>query len=84
MSCERKAKEVIYTAKTKYEDSVRRVRMLGHVPHLNWNKVLNILGIMVVFLFEIQIDICAEELGNNVRPAATLLGDINAVTEQVT
>ncbi|KAF4799253.1 2-hydroxyacyl-CoA lyase 1 [Turdus rufiventris] len=30
----------------------------------------------------IQIDICAEELGNNVRPAATLLGDINAVTEQ--
>lgn len=39
---------------------------------------------MVVFLFEIQIDICAEELGNNVRPAATLLGDIKAVTEQVT
>ncbi|KAM9388021.1 2-hydroxyacyl-CoA lyase 1 [Phaethornis superciliosus] len=31
----------------------------------------------------IQIDICAEELGNNVRPAATLLGDINAVTQQL-
>ncbi|XP_072781777.1 2-hydroxyacyl-CoA lyase 1 isoform X4 [Taeniopygia guttata] len=31
----------------------------------------------------IQIDICAEELGNNVRPAATLLGDIDAVTEQL-
>ncbi|XP_006883390.1 PREDICTED: 2-hydroxyacyl-CoA lyase 1 [Elephantulus edwardii] len=31
----------------------------------------------------IQIDICAEELGNNVRPAVTLLGDINAVTEQL-
>ncbi|XP_059674457.1 2-hydroxyacyl-CoA lyase 1 isoform X4 [Gavia stellata] len=31
----------------------------------------------------IQIDICAEELGNNVRPAAILLGDINAVTKQL-
>ncbi|XP_054240911.1 2-hydroxyacyl-CoA lyase 1 isoform X4 [Indicator indicator] len=31
----------------------------------------------------IQIDICAEELGNNVRPAAVLLGDINAVTKQL-
>uniref|UniRef100_A0A286XUE7 2-hydroxyacyl-CoA lyase n=1 Tax=Cavia porcellus TaxID=10141 RepID=A0A286XUE7_CAVPO len=30
----------------------------------------------------IQIDICAEELGNNVKPAVTLLGDINAVTKQ--
>ncbi|PKU33275.1 2-hydroxyacyl- lyase 1 isoform x3 [Limosa lapponica baueri] len=30
----------------------------------------------------IQIDICAEELGNNVRPAAILSGDINAVTKQ--
>lgn len=48
-------------------------------------KVLfNILELMVVFLFEIQIDICAEELGNNVMPAAALLGDINAVTQQVT
>ncbi|XP_074006297.1 2-hydroxyacyl-CoA lyase 1 [Numenius arquata] len=31
----------------------------------------------------IQIDICAEELGNNVRPAAILSGDINAVTKQL-
>uniref|UniRef100_H0W7R0 2-hydroxyacyl-CoA lyase n=1 Tax=Cavia porcellus TaxID=10141 RepID=H0W7R0_CAVPO len=31
----------------------------------------------------IQIDICAEELGNNVKPAVTLLGDINAVTKQL-
>ncbi|XP_051664261.1 2-hydroxyacyl-CoA lyase 1 isoform X4 [Manacus candei] len=31
----------------------------------------------------IQIDICAEELGNNVKPAAILLGDINAVTKQL-
>ncbi|XP_074840635.1 2-hydroxyacyl-CoA lyase 1 isoform X2 [Carettochelys insculpta] len=31
----------------------------------------------------IQVDICAEELGNNVRPAAALLGDINAVTDQL-
>nr|XP_006133295.1 2-hydroxyacyl-CoA lyase 1 [Pelodiscus sinensis] len=31
----------------------------------------------------IQVDICAEELGNNVRPAAILLGDISAVTEQL-
>lgn len=31
----------------------------------------------------IQIDICAEEMGNNVRPAAMLLGDINAVTKQL-
>ncbi|KAM8966364.1 2-hydroxyacyl-CoA lyase 1 [Pelodytes ibericus] len=31
----------------------------------------------------IQVDICAEELGNNVRPAAALLGDIDAVTRQL-
>ncbi|XP_023970956.1 2-hydroxyacyl-CoA lyase 1 isoform X2 [Physeter macrocephalus] len=31
----------------------------------------------------IQVDICAEELGNNVRPAVSLLGDINAVTKQL-
>ncbi|XP_068791370.1 2-hydroxyacyl-CoA lyase 1 isoform X2 [Struthio camelus] len=31
----------------------------------------------------IQIDICAEELGNNVRPAASLLGDISTVTKQL-
>lgn len=31
----------------------------------------------------IQIDICAEELGNNVRPSVTLLGDVNAVSKQL-
>ncbi|XP_045859326.1 2-hydroxyacyl-CoA lyase 1 isoform X5 [Meles meles] len=31
----------------------------------------------------IQVDICAEELGNNVKPAVTLLGDTNAVTKQL-
>ncbi|XP_036999842.2 2-hydroxyacyl-CoA lyase 1 isoform X2 [Artibeus jamaicensis] len=31
----------------------------------------------------IQVDICAEELGNNVRPAVTLLGDVSAVTKQL-
>ncbi|XP_066440995.1 2-hydroxyacyl-CoA lyase 1 isoform X2 [Eleutherodactylus coqui] len=31
----------------------------------------------------IQVDICAEELGNNVKPAASLLGDVNAVTQQL-
>ncbi|XP_044535661.1 2-hydroxyacyl-CoA lyase 1 [Gracilinanus agilis] len=31
----------------------------------------------------IQVDICAEELGNNVKPAVALLGDINAVTAQL-
>ncbi|XP_063308388.1 2-hydroxyacyl-CoA lyase 1 [Pelobates fuscus] len=31
----------------------------------------------------IQVDICAEELGNNVKPAASLLGDIDAVTKQL-
>ncbi|KAM9187866.1 LOW QUALITY PROTEIN: 2-hydroxyacyl-CoA lyase 1 [Dugong dugon] len=31
----------------------------------------------------IQVDICAEELGNNVRPAVVLLGDINALTKQL-
>ncbi|XP_053119319.1 2-hydroxyacyl-CoA lyase 1 isoform X1 [Hemicordylus capensis] len=31
----------------------------------------------------IQVDICAEELGNNVRPTAALLGNIKAVTEQL-
>lgn len=31
----------------------------------------------------IQIDICAEELGNNVRPSVTLLGDVSAVSKQL-
>uniref|UniRef100_A0A8C5MYP9 2-hydroxyacyl-CoA lyase n=1 Tax=Leptobrachium leishanense TaxID=445787 RepID=A0A8C5MYP9_9ANUR len=31
----------------------------------------------------LQVDICAEELGNNVKPEASLLGDINAVTTQL-
>nr|DBA24963.1 TPA: hypothetical protein GDO54_012548 [Pyxicephalus adspersus] len=31
----------------------------------------------------IQVDICPEELGNNVKPVASLLGDINAVTQQL-
>ncbi|CAN2389767.1 fatty acid alpha-oxidation [Pristimantis euphronides] len=31
----------------------------------------------------IQVDICAEELGNNVKPVARLLGDVNAVTQQL-
>ncbi|XP_056142193.1 2-hydroxyacyl-CoA lyase 1 [Lampris incognitus] len=31
----------------------------------------------------IQVDLCAEEMGNNVRPAAALLGDINAVVGQL-
>uniref|UniRef100_A0A3P8ZP36 2-hydroxyacyl-CoA lyase n=1 Tax=Esox lucius TaxID=8010 RepID=A0A3P8ZP36_ESOLU len=30
----------------------------------------------------IQVDLCAEEMGNNVRPAAALLGDISAVVKQ--
>uniref|UniRef100_A0AAY4EU03 2-hydroxyacyl-CoA lyase n=1 Tax=Denticeps clupeoides TaxID=299321 RepID=A0AAY4EU03_9TELE len=30
----------------------------------------------------IQVDLCAEELGNNMRPAAALLGDIRAVVSQ--
>ncbi|XP_026564026.1 2-hydroxyacyl-CoA lyase 1 isoform X1 [Pseudonaja textilis] len=31
----------------------------------------------------IQVDIFAEELGNNVKPAAGLLGDVKAVTDQL-
>ncbi|XP_067867807.1 2-hydroxyacyl-CoA lyase 1 isoform X2 [Heterodontus francisci] len=31
----------------------------------------------------IQVDLCAEELGNNVKPVAALLGDVNAVVEQL-
>ncbi|CAG12008.1 unnamed protein product, partial [Tetraodon nigroviridis] len=31
----------------------------------------------------IQVDLCAEEIGNNVRPAVALLGDINAVMAQL-
>ncbi|XP_041964329.1 2-hydroxyacyl-CoA lyase 1 [Alosa sapidissima] len=31
----------------------------------------------------IQVDLCAEELGNNVRPAAALLGDIRSVVRQM-
>uniref|UniRef100_A0A2K5QPW7 2-hydroxyacyl-CoA lyase n=1 Tax=Cebus imitator TaxID=2715852 RepID=A0A2K5QPW7_CEBIM len=32
---------------------------------------------------EQAVDICAEELGNNVKPAVTLLGDISAVSKQL-
>lgn len=31
----------------------------------------------------IQVDLCAEEIGNNVRPAVALLGDIGAVVAQL-
>lgn len=31
-----------------------------------------------------QLDLCAEEMGNNVRPSVALLGDINAIVAQVT
>ncbi|XP_072364879.1 2-hydroxyacyl-CoA lyase 1 [Scyliorhinus torazame] len=31
----------------------------------------------------IQVDLCAEELGNNVKPVAALLGDVNAVVGQL-
>uniref|UniRef100_A0A669BBY3 2-hydroxyacyl-CoA lyase 1 n=1 Tax=Oreochromis niloticus TaxID=8128 RepID=A0A669BBY3_ORENI len=31
----------------------------------------------------IQVDLCAEEMGNNVRPAVALLGDISAVATQL-
>uniref|UniRef100_A0A668AAU5 2-hydroxyacyl-CoA lyase n=1 Tax=Myripristis murdjan TaxID=586833 RepID=A0A668AAU5_9TELE len=31
----------------------------------------------------IQVDLCAEEMGNNVRPAVALLGDVNAVVTQL-
>lgn len=30
-----------------------------------------------------QVDLCAEEIGNNVRPAVALLGDVSAVMAQV-
>uniref|UniRef100_A0A2K5CJF3 2-hydroxyacyl-CoA lyase n=1 Tax=Aotus nancymaae TaxID=37293 RepID=A0A2K5CJF3_AOTNA len=32
---------------------------------------------------EQAVDICAEELGNNLKPAVTLLGDISAVSKQL-
>ncbi|KAM4579944.1 2-hydroxyacyl-CoA lyase 1 [Odontesthes bonariensis] len=31
----------------------------------------------------IQVDLCAEEMGNNVRPAVALLGDISAIVTQL-
>ncbi|XP_041843434.1 2-hydroxyacyl-CoA lyase 1 [Melanotaenia boesemani] len=31
----------------------------------------------------IQVDLCAEEMGNNVRPAVALLGDISAIVSQL-
>lgn len=31
----------------------------------------------------VQVDLCAEEMGNNVRPAVALLGDINAIGTQL-
>uniref|UniRef100_A0AAZ3QW81 2-hydroxyacyl-CoA lyase n=1 Tax=Oncorhynchus tshawytscha TaxID=74940 RepID=A0AAZ3QW81_ONCTS len=30
----------------------------------------------------IQVDLCAEEMGNNMQPAAALLGDVNAIVKQ--
>lgn len=32
----------------------------------------------------VQVDLCAEEMGNNVRPSVALLGDVNAIVTQVT
>lgn len=34
-------------------------------------------------LFCVQVDLCAEEMGNNVKPAVALLGDISAIVTQV-
>uniref|UniRef100_A0A672ZDC1 2-hydroxyacyl-CoA lyase n=1 Tax=Sphaeramia orbicularis TaxID=375764 RepID=A0A672ZDC1_9TELE len=31
----------------------------------------------------IQVDLCAEEMGNNIRPAVALLGDVNATVTQL-
>uniref|UniRef100_A0A8C9X2F2 2-hydroxyacyl-CoA lyase n=1 Tax=Sander lucioperca TaxID=283035 RepID=A0A8C9X2F2_SANLU len=31
----------------------------------------------------IQVDLCAEEIGNNVKPAVALLGDINSIVTQL-
>uniref|UniRef100_A0A8K9ULM6 2-hydroxyacyl-CoA lyase n=1 Tax=Oncorhynchus mykiss TaxID=8022 RepID=A0A8K9ULM6_ONCMY len=31
----------------------------------------------------IQVDLCAEEMGNNMQPAAALLGDVNAIVKQI-
>lgn len=31
----------------------------------------------------IQVDLCPEEMGNNVRPAVALLGDVNAIVSQL-
>lgn len=64
------------------EQGIKRVRQCSSLE-LGKKNPFNIFELMVVFLLEIQIDICAEEMGNNVRPAAMLLGDINAVTKQV-
>ncbi|KAF5921853.1 hypothetical protein HPG69_013027 [Diceros bicornis minor] len=44
---------------------------------------LSLSAISSAAFFVAFVDICAEELGNNVRPAVTLLGDINAVTKQL-
>lgn len=37
----------------------------------------------IILVFYVQVDLCPEEMGNNVRPAVALLGDINAVVNQV-
>lgn len=31
----------------------------------------------------LQVDLCAEEMGNNVRPAVALLGDLSSIVTQV-
>ena len=45
-------------------------------------KVMSVLCLQRC-LFYLKVDLCAEEMGNNVRPAAALLGDVNGIVTQV-
>ena len=45
--------------------------------HVFWQIMI------MLCLFYLKVELCAEEMGNNVRPAAALLGDVNAIVTQV-
>lgn len=57
------------------------VVLLG--ARLNWILHFGLLPRFDPHVKVIQVDLCAEEMGNNVQPAAALLGDVNAIVKQL-
>eukprot|EP00063_Salmo_salar_P064588 XP_014039423.1 PREDICTED: 2-hydroxyacyl-CoA lyase 1 [Salmo salar] len=57
------------------------VVLLG--ARLNWILHFGLLPRFDPHVKVIQVDLCAEEMGNNMQPAAALLGDVNAIVKQL-